>query len=496
MDPTELISLSSIIAVLISLSHWVIVIGLGLRIILKRRSTGVSLAWLLIVGLVPFVGAVLYLFVGELWLPRRRIHAYEIFKESISADLTRINENWDITSDQLPQLAKSLNAQSSSLLNISAIGGNSVVLYDKSDCCIDAIIADIDSASISIHMLFYIWESSGHVEQVEAALIRAINRGVSCKLMVDSAGSKHFLRSKRVKELRAAGIEIVEALPASILRVLFYRIDIRNHRKIISIDQEIAYTGSMNMVDPEYFGVGKGVGEWIDVMVRVRGPAACVLDLVAKLDWAMEFSDNAGRDAKSEIRSVHQFENLVSHGEVPTQIVPSGPDQAPRIAHDMLLTLIYNTEKRLIITTPYFIPSEAMLTAMTAAALRGVQVTLVVPEKVDSILVRLASKSYFEDLLETGVQICTYRGGLLHAKTVTADDTVALVGTVNMDKRSFWINFEISLFAYDKSVVNALRGVQESYINDSSIVLYDDWVRRSVGMRVCQNTAQLMAPIL
>jgi len=496
MDTESLISLSSIIAVLISLSHWLIVIGLGLRIILKRRSTGVSLAWLLIVGLVPFVGAVLYLFVGELWLPRRRIHAYEHFKESIASDLVKINEDWDITSDELPQLAKSLNAQSSNPLNVSAIGGNAVELYHTSENCIDTIVTDIDGAADSIRMLFYIWDSQGHVELVESALVRAASRGVSCKVMVDSAGSKRFLRSKRIKVLRDAGIEVVEALHASILRVLFSRIDIRNHRKIITIDQQVAYTGSMNMVDPKFFGVDKGVGQWIDVMVRVCGPAACVLDLVARLDWAMELSENAEQDAKSEIKSIHKTGKLISCGEVPTQIVPSGPDQAPRIAHDMLLTLIYNTEKRLIITTPYFIPSEAMLTAMTAAALRGVKVTLVVPHRVDSILVRLASKSYYEDLLDTGVQICAYRGGLLHAKTVTADDSVALVGTVNMDKRSFWINFEISLFAYDVSVVNSLRTVQQSYIDDSNTIRNDEWKKRSVPTRIVQNTAQLMAPIL
>lgn len=274
--------------------------------------------------------------------------------------------------------------------------------------------------------------------------------------------------------------------------MLFSRIDIRNHRKIVAIDRHVSYTGSMNMVDPKYFHCGKGVGQWIDVMVRVCGPAACVLDLVVRLDLAVEIE----QDAKSEIQSLFRADNLVSQGQVPAQVVPSGPDQAPRIAHDMLLTLTYNTERRLILTTPYFIPSEAMLTALTAASLRGVQVTLVVPKRVDSILVRHASKSYYEDLLEAGVEIRAFRGGLLHSKTVTADDSVALVGTVNMDKRSFWINFEVSLFAYDTSIVESLRSLQDSYIEDSDQITLEQWSQRSVSTRIIQNSAQLLAPIL
>ncbi len=484
--------IAPIFASLMSLLHWVIVVGLGLRIILKRRPTGVSLAWLGVVTVVPFVGAFMYLLVGEIWLPKRRIRRYAAFKHALTEQILEIDKVWDVQGQALPRVARPLNALARNPLRISAIGGNALELFHSSTTCFQAVIADIDRAQLSVSMLFYIWESGGEVELVEEALIRAAQRGVVCRVLVDDAGSKKFVRSDRARELKQAGIEIAEALPAGLFRILFERIDIRNHRKIITIDHDIAYTGSMNMVDPSVFNVTKGVGRWVDVMARVRGPAARVLDMAFCLDWAIESSC----DPVCEMETLSSHEPVESMGEMPLQVVPSGPDQAPRVIHDMLLALVYNTSRRLIITTPYFIPSESMLTAITGASLRGVAVTLVVPEKVDSILVRHGSKSYFEDLLDAGVEIRAYQGGLLHAKTVTADDDVAMLGTVNMDKRSFWINFEISLFAYEKKVVDDLRMLQGRYIEESVRIEPKVWASRSMGSRLIQNTVQLLAPIL
>lgn len=492
INSDTLIAVTSIFATFVFVSHWLIVIGLGIRIILKRRATGVSLAWLLVVISVPFIGGVLYLFVGEIWLPRRRIGRYYAFKESISDQIERIDENWDIKGDALSPLARSLNAQANNPLKISAIGGNSIEFFDTSAGCMRAVIEDIDRAETTVSMLFYIWQSGGDIALVEQALIRAARRGVVCKVMVDCAGSKGFVKSSRAIEMRKAGVQVVDTLPAGLLRVLFARIDIRNHRKIITIDHDIAYTGSMNMVDPRLFNVGKKFGQWIDVMARVEGPAARVLDMTVSLDWAIESVHDLG----DEIDQIMPITPIQSRGKIPLQVVPSGPDQGPRIIHDMVLTLIYNARKRLIITTPYFIPSEAMLTAITAASMRGVYVTVVVPEKIDSILVRHASKAYFEELLDSGVEICAFRGGLLHSKTVTADDEVGMLGTVNMDKRSFSINFEISLFVYDKLIAAELRQLQEGYMDNAVVVDSKLWARRSVTSKIVQNSLQLLAPIL
>ncbi len=476
--------------------HWGIIVGVGVRIILKRRPTGVSLAWLILITSVPFLGVFMYLMVGELWLPHRRIKQALASKKLFVDVIESIEDRWELSDAQLPDLAQSLNAQVNLPLGLSALGGNAVRLFDSFGPCLSTMIEDIDQAQSSVSMLFYIWESAGVVTEVEEALKRACARGIKCRLLVDSAGSRRFWSSARARELSKAGVEIAEALPVGRFRFQLKRIDIRNHRKIGVIDHRIGYTGSMNMVDPAYFKVGRGVGTWIDVMARVEGPAAEVLELTMALDWAAEHRGKHRESTQELVDSIKIATQKPAAGRIATQIVPSGPDQAAQLIHEMLITLMYNARKRLVLTTPYFIPSEAMMQAIISAAHRGVRVTLVVPEKIDSKLVRHASKSYFEDLLGAGVEVFTYRDGLLHSKIVTVDDDVAMLGSVNMDKRSFSINFEISMFVYDQGFVTELRDLQQSYIEHADRIELGPWRRRPVHTRLLQNTLQLLAPIL
>lgn len=476
--------------------HWCIIVGLAVRIILRRRPIGVSLAWLLLITSVPYVGAGVYLLVGEIWLPRRRIRLAKASRAELEQAIGRIEQEWELGDDRLPDLARGLNAHVQAPYGLTALGGNDLRLYATCGAFVDALVEDIRDARESVSMLYYIWETAGEIERVEHALLEAARRGVACRLLLDGAGSKRFLRSKRAGQLRSGGVEIVEALPAGLLRVFFKRIDIRNHRKIICIDHEIAYTGSMNMVDPRYFKVGRGVGPWIDVMARVRGPAGRVLGMNLALDWAIEH-DRKGLDAKrGPVQDLRDAPPVMAAGDIITQVVPSGPDQGEQLIHEMLVTMIYNARTRLIITTPYFVPSDVMLQALVSAAHRGVRVSLVLPERIDSLLVRQACRSYFEDLLLAGVEIFRYRGGLLHAKTVTADDEVGLLGSVNMDLRSFSINFEISLFVYDRGVVRDMKQMQTAYMQDSDRIELREWQARPVYRRLIENAVQLLSPIL
>lgn len=488
--------LLSILPTLAVVLHWGIIVGLGLRIILRRRASGVTLAWFLLVTSVPFVGAFIYLMVGELWLPHRRIKRAISGRESLRDVVETIEDRWELADADLPDLARSLNAQSNVPLGLSALGGNRVEIFDECSPCLQRVIEDIDGAEQSVNMLYYIWQSLGAVAEVEQALIRAAERGVQCRLLLDSAGSRRFLKGPRARELRSAGVEIVEALPVGKLRIQLKRIDIRNHRKIISIDHRIGYTGSMNMVDPAFFNVGKGVGQWVDVMARVEGPAAKVLDITMALDWAIEDTRRESESTRALLESIKEAPPVQAAGSIAAQIVPSGPDQAALLIHQMLVTLIYNARRRLVMTTPYFIPGDAMLEAMISAAHRGVRVTLVVPRDIDSVLVRHASKAYYDDLLRAGVEIFAFRGGLLHSKIVTADDDVAMMGSVNIDRRSFSINFEISMFVYDPDTLDRLRGLQYGYIEDSDRIELGAWERRPVHTKVLQNAVQLLAPIL
>lgn len=488
--------LPSILTTLLLVLHWGIILGLGLRVSLKRRPTGSALAWLFLITTVPFVGAVIYLFVGEVWLPSRRIRRAREGREYLRDVAMGIEDRWELSDDKLPDIARHLNAQTNLPMGISALGGNSVELYDQCAKCIRAIVHDIDNARESVSMLFYIWHSQGLVREVEDALLRAVERGVRCRVLLDSAGSRRFLAGPQARRLRDVGVELAEALSVGRLRIQLKRIDIRNHRKIVVIDHRIGFTGSMNMADPAYFNVGKGVGQWIDVMARVEGPAARVLEMTLALDWATE-ADGAAKSGTEEfLNSIRDSTIQGSCGDIATQIVPSGPDQQGHLIHEMLITLMYNARKRMVMTTPYFIPDEAMLQAIRGAAHRGVRVTLVVPERIDSVLVRHASKAYFEDLLEAGVEVYQYRGGLLHSKTVSVDDDVVMLGSVNMDKRSFTINFEISMFVYHAAFLKDMRALQDSYIRDSIRIEPAAWSRRRVHERIIQNAIQLFSPLL
>jgi cardiolipin synthase len=321
------------------------------------------------------------------------------------------------------------------------------------------------------------------------ALIRAAARGVQCRALADAMGSEAFLAGGVVRQLREAGVEFTAALPTGALRTLIARADLRNHRKIAVIDDRIAWAGSQNLVDPRFFKRGTGVGEWVDAMARFTGPAAASLDGVFRLDWSVETG------AAFEAPPVIPDRSVVPMGPV-IQIVPSGPDLRPEAIHQLLLTAIYAARRELVMTTPYFVPDEAMLTALLTAALRGVDVTLIVPARNDSVLVRHASEATFDDLLSAGARIALFNGGLLHTKSLTIDGEMSVFGSVNLDMRSLWLNFEISLFVYDREFTGRLRSLQDSYLADSDRLGLETWRQRPAWRRFAEDTCRLVGPLL
>lgn len=282
---------------------------------------------------------------------------------------------------------------------------------------------------------------------------------------------------------------------------MFARIDIRNHRKIVVIDGEIAYTGSQNMVDPRFFKQDQGIGEWIDIMVRITGPVVESLAGTFINDWYIEADDS--RETAGSIDNdieqlrdrtdVHQLEET---GDIPVQLVPSGPGLVPETIHDLLLTTIYTAREELILTTPYFVPDNSLLTALKSAAQRGVQVTLILPDKNDSKLVAYASRAHYQELSESGVNIMLFYGGLLHSKTITIDRKFSLFGSVNLDMRSFWLNFEATLFIYHREFTEKLRAVQQSYLEESKTIDRVKLAKRPMIRQFQENVALLIGPLL
>jgi cardiolipin synthase len=473
------------------LVHTILVLGLSVRIIMRRRPVGVLLAWMAIILSVPVLGMLIYLIVGESRISGKYLKRglaiqtrYAEWKQALcgrsGVDRTGIT----------PQAA-ALQKQALSVAGFPALRGNHLVLLQDYGEVFRSLIEAIVRSRRSCHLEFYIWNAGGLADELLEAVIEAARRGVVCRLLLDGLGSKAFLRSSTVVRLKDAGVELATALPVRLFTTLVTRADLRNHRKLAVIDGEVAYTGSQNLVDPRFFKQDEGVGQWVDAMVRIEGPVVEALGGLFINDW--EIATGSGMDS---LAATHDVRPIPEQGAVPVQVIPSGPIPQPLAILQMILGALYAAQHELIITTPYFVPDESVLTALLSAAHRGVEVTLLLPAKNDSWLVDMASKAVFADLLEAGVRIAAFKGGLLHTKSITVDGELALFGSVNMDMRSLWLNFELSLLIYDPETTLLIRRMQQGYLEDSDPVSRDAWRQRSFTRRLLENAVHLLAPLL
>jgi cardiolipin synthase A/B len=349
-----------------------------------------------------------------------------------------------------------------------------------------SLCADIDAAENFVHLLYYIFIPDETGERVCAALERAAARGVECRVLADAAGSRPLFR-RRAAALRRAGVRVHAALPVNPLRRFLARIDLRNHRKIAIIDGRIAYTGSQNIVNADY-GT-KHNGAWRDITIRMEGPIVPSLQRVFLEDW---FSDT--RELLDDDR---WFPDTPDRGPAVIQAVPTGPAAVSGSFRDLAVAVIAEAEERIIITSPYLIPDELLMLSLRIAVLRGVETHIVIPRKPDQWIVAAAGRSFINDLLASGVHVHLHNDGLLHAKTLSVDDTIAVVGTANFDIRSFAINFELSLVGYGADVTRALVAEQRRHLEDhAEPVDLEQWRSRPEWKRVLENIARLFSPLL
>ncbi len=501
MGITDLHWSYSLFSVIILLADFFIRIGLSLRVIMRKRSYGVSLAWLVVILLIPFIGGFLYLLIGENRIPERRIErarkSYSHYQHWLKTLKKRAPVSWNTLNPE----CKPLHLQAETLVGIPAMAGNQLQLIDTPEEILTSILKDIETSQSTCHLQFYIWEEGGRADKIIAALINAASRGVTCRILLDAIGSRTFLKSKTAAAMRNGGVKIEESLPAGIFRLFFSRIDIRNHRKIVIIDGKIAYTGSQNMVDPDVFKQSAGVGNWIDLVVKIEGPVVESLAGTFISDWFLETNIEKFRSESliKDIEAVRRIGDIQPRPVVGTsavQLVPSGPGFVPEAIHSLLLTTIYAARRELIMTTPYFIPDEPLLAALKAAAQRGVNVKIIVPSKNDSILVKYASRARYEDLVEAGVRFFLFEGGLLHSKTISIDRTFSLFGSVNLDMRSFWLNFEATLFVYCENFTINLLGIQLDYLKQSKELDIEKFSQRNIIEKFKENLSLLVSPLL
>jgi len=448
----------------------------------QKRNPAAARTWLLLIFIFPFGGLLLYGLFGRAYMSQRRLAAQQKSSHFIRTIGKAFLANYAIHPD-LPLPFQHIVTLAQNLGDFGTLGGNQVEILADYEGAVDRLVADIASAQDHVHLLYYIFADDRTGNRVVDALADAVKRGVACRVLIDSLGSKKSRRTL-VPRMKNAGIEVTQLLPVRWFRRRGTRADLRNHRKIAVIDGRIGYVGSQNLVNADF----KEDITYEELVVRVTGPVVLQLQAVFLADRSL--------DAEQHIDLAKLFPKEQMGGTSPAQTLPSGPSYPYANNQRLITALIHAAQKRVVITTPYFIPDDAILQAMQTAVMRGVEVHLLVSRKADQLLVGLAQRSYYEDLLETGVRVHRYKHRFLHAKHLSIDDTIVLVGSSNMDIRSFQLNAEISLLVFDPQVAATLRAVQERNFAQAEVLTLEEWRKRPAPVRITQNLARLVDSVL
>ena len=473
--------------VLVPLLIWLAVLG---RAVLRpHREPASRVAWVAVIASLPGLGILIYLLLGETSIGRKRVARVREVLASLPPATPSSSANDPRCSPTFPGRYAPLFRLGESVNGFRPVSGNSASLMTDSNSGIDAMVADMDAAVDHIHLIFYIWLADNNGLKVVEALKRAASRGVACRAMADGLGSRAMIRSSHWKELREAGVQVATALPIGnpIVRAFHGRIDLRNHRKIVVIDDWITYCGSQNCSDPE-FRVKPKFAPWVDVLFRFEGPVARQNQHVFISDWMA--------DVDEDIRSMLEAPLAAGDEGFTAQVIATGPTVRNSAMPSTFETLMHAARKRLVITTPYFVPNESMQAALCSAAHRGVETTIIFPARNDAWQVAAASRSYYLELVKSGVKIHEYNGGLLHSKSMTIDERITLIGSANMDRRSFDLNYENNILVCDAELTAAMRGRQQQYLASSDPVSQEDIEAWPVHRRFWNNLLGMLGPVL
>jgi cardiolipin synthase len=449
----------------------------------QRRPPAAARTWLLLIFLFPWAGLVVYLIVGRIQIPKRRRTLLENLSRTIREAAQGLPPEIRTPLDQLPEGVANAARLAERLTAFPMLSGNTVELLSEYEASLERLATDIQNARLRVHLLYYIYGDDDVAERVTQALEQAARRGVQCRLLLDGIGSKQALKTVAPR-LRAAGVEVTEVLPVRFLRPRGTRVDIRNHRKVAIIDGQIGYVGSQNVVAPRF--VPGFPNE--ELVARVTGPIVAELGAVFWVDRLQETEPTA--DSSPGWGPTERM------GDVVAQLIPSAPSYRQQTFAMLLVSLIHQARRNVTITTPYFVPDEPFLAALRTAIERGVQVRLIVPLHSNQRLTVLAQSSYYEELLEAGVEIHQYRTHFLHAKSLVIDDDLVIVGSSNMDIRSFAINAEANLLIHDATVARQVRELNQRHIDQSDRLTLEAWRRRPLAIRIAQNTARLADSLL
>jgi cardiolipin synthase len=473
----------------------IVLIDLIIRIVAvivvpRNRRPTAGMAWLLAIFFFPIVGALIFLLIGNPKLPKDRrekqAEVDEFIRESTHG-VERVSDSttWPRWFDGVVRLNRTLGA-------MPLIGSNSAGLMGDYQGSLDAMTDAIEGAERYVHVEFYIFAYDDTTARFFDALGNAVARGVEVRVLLDHVASLRVKGyRKTLKRLDRMGVRWQLMLPVQPFKGRYQRPDLRNHRKILVVDGDVGFMGSQNIIDRSYnkrSNIRRGL-KWKELVVRVEGPIVSGLEAIFATDWYLE----TGEPPMREIVPLGQESELQ---DLDCQVVPSGPGYTNENNLKLFLALLYAAEQRIILTSPYFVPDEAMLRAISGATQRGVHVELFVSEIGDQALVYHAQRSYYEALLRAGVKIWLYQAPyILHSKHFTIDDDVAVIGSSNMDIRSFELNMEVSLLVHGASFVSEMRSVEDGYRRNSRELTLDEWLTQPLRSTVLDNLARLTSAL-
>jgi cardiolipin synthase A/B len=455
--------------------EWMIRIAM-LIVVPRMRTPQAAQSWLLLIFFLPIPGLLLYLMIGRPSFPHwrhERFQHFQPFLNQLQQELARFADG--------PQVDQAAAALITKVGGFPPTHGNTIEFISDYEEAVDRLVADIDQARHHVRLLVYIFADDETGRKVIDALARAVKRGVECHVLIDALGSRQWI-ARTIRLLEAAGVNVRKALPLRLLRERTRR-DMRNHRKLFLIDGEIGYAGSQNLVNKDF---RPGITNR-ELVVRMTGPIVTAMAGIFLMDWYLECEQIVG-----DLDEPH----VAPNGTCIAQILPSGADYPSEGFETLLVWKLHQAQQRVVLTTPYLIPDEGLLGAMRTSVLRGVQVDVIVSKVVDQRLVSLAQRSFYDDLLCAGIRIHHYRNCLLHAKNVTIDGALAIVGSSNADVRSFQLNEEVSIVLMDKSSVDQVEAVQRDYLSNSDPMTLEEWRKRPTYQLVLERVARLVSPLL
>lgn len=460
--------------------------AIAVAYISARRRPATAIAWMLTIIFIPYIGLIAFLLVGISRLPQARRDKQKFINELILArtkglDQLSHREEWP------PGLA-GVTTLNTTLGALPMVGGNEVELLPDYHGSIAAMAAEVDRATQYVHVEFYILVHDAATKPLFDAMARAVARGVSVRVLSDHLASLMNPGRKETQAVLARmGAQYQAMLPLRPWRGHWQRIDLRNHRKILVVDGTVGFTGSQNIVHESYnkkSNLARGL-RWHELMMRVHGPVVRELDAVFATDWFSENDELLDLDTTAIVLDP-------APERVDAQVVPSGPSFENDNNLKLFVALIHQATERVSITSPYFVPEDSVLMAIITAAGRGLDVELFVSEIGDQALVYHAQRSYYEALLRAGVKIYLYRAPeVLHAKHFSIDSDVAVIGSSNMDIRSFSLNMEISVLVHSESFVAKLRDIEDGYRANSRELVLEDWNKRPGWEKFWDSAARL-----